>query len=205
MKILSLIRALKSVLYAYDSEQWEKRVGALGTGSYLLGPISCSNPGLVFVGNHSHIFGQANYIIRNGKFIVGDYTGIAQGLTVITGHHISEKGKLFNDCHQMNEQDVIIEDDVRIGAFVTILPGVKIRRGAVVGAGTVLRFSIPPYAVVAGNPAKIVGFRMNPQETLEHEEALYPEDKRLSADELFGNYEKYYFNRKSEIVEYLKL
>ena len=147
MKILSLIRTLKSVLYAYDSDQWEKRVGALGKDSYLRGPISCANPSLIFVGNHSHIFGQANYIIRNGKFIVGDYTGIAQRLTVITGNHISEKGKLFNDCLQLDEQDVIIEDDVRIGAFVTILPGVKIRRGAIIGAGTVLRFSIPPYAV----------------------------------------------------------
>ena len=136
MKILSLIRTLKSVLYAYDSDQWEKRVGALGKDSYLRGPISCANPS-------------------------GDYTGIAQGLTVITGNHISEKGKLFNDCLQLDEQDVIIEDDVRIGAFVTILPGVKIRRGAIIGAGTVLRFSIPPYAVVTGNPAKIVGFRMN--------------------------------------------
>ena len=205
MKILSLIRTLKSVLYAYDSDQWETRVGALGKDSYLRVPISCANPSLIFVGNHSHIFGQANYIIRNGKFIVGDYTGIAQGLTVITGNHISEKGKLFNDCLQLDEQDVIIEDDVRIGAFVTILPGVKIRRGAIIGAGTVLRFSIPPYAVVTGNPAKIVGFRMNPQEALEHEAALYPEEKRLSADELFDNYEKYYFNRMSEIIEYLKV
>ena len=76
MKILSLIRTLKSVLYAYDSDQWEKRVGALGKDSYLRGPISCANPSLIFVGNHSHIFGQANYIIRNGKFIVGDYTGL---------------------------------------------------------------------------------------------------------------------------------
>lgn len=42
MKILSLIRTLKSVLYAYDSDQWEKRVGALGKDSYLRGPISCA-------------------------------------------------------------------------------------------------------------------------------------------------------------------
>ena len=88
---------------------------------------------------------------------------------------------------------------------MTILPGVKIRRGAIIGAGTVLRFSIPPYAVVTGNPAKIVGFRMKPQEAVEHEAALYPEEKRLSADELFDNYEKYYFNRMSEIIEYLKV
>lgn len=46
---------------------------------------------------------------------------------------------------------------------------------------------------------------MNPQEALEHEAALYPEEKRLSADELFDNYEKYYFNRMSEIIEYLKV
>jgi len=52
---------------------------------------------------------------------------------------------------------VFIEDDVFIGARVIIMKGVKIRRGAVVGAGAVVTADVPPYCIVAGNPARVVG------------------------------------------------
>lgn len=51
---------------------------------------------------------------------------------------------------------IIVEDDVWIGAGVTVLPGVRIGRMSVVGANSVLRDNIPPYTVVAGNPAKVI-------------------------------------------------
>ena len=104
----------------------------------------------------------------------------------------------------MKEQEVVIGDDVRIGAFVTLLPGVHIGRGAIIGAGTVLRNDVPPYAIVSGNPAKVIGFRMNPVDILEHEVMLYPKSERLSEDELYNNYEKFYYNRMEEIVKYLE-
>ena len=204
MSIIRKIKALRTVIATYDVKTFEKKLGHLGKGSYLDGPIYCSNPKPIFVGEHSHIFGQANYIIREGKFIVGNYTGIAQGLTVITGDHIFEKGKLCNDSLGMKEQEVVIGDDVRIGAFVTLLPGVHIGRGAIIGAGTVLRNDVPPYAIVSGNPAKVIGFRMNPVDILEHEVMLYPKSERLSEDELYNNYEKFYYNRMEEIVKYLE-
>ena len=55
----------------------------------------------------------------------------------------------------------IIENDVWIGAKSTIMSGVKIHNGAVVGAGSVVTKDVPPYAIVAGNPAKIVKYRFN--------------------------------------------
>lgn len=54
---------------------------------------------------------------------------------------------------------VVIGDDVWLGARVIILPGVKIGTGVVVGAGAVVSRDIPDYAVVVGNPAKIVKYR----------------------------------------------
>ena len=54
---------------------------------------------------------------------------------------------------------VIIEDDVWIGSRVTILPGVTIGEGSVIGASAVVAKSVPPYSVVVGNPAKIVKTR----------------------------------------------
>ena len=52
----------------------------------------------------------------------------------------------------------MVKEGASIGANATILPGVTIGRGAMVGAGAVVVESVPPYAVVAGNPARIVSY-----------------------------------------------
>lgn len=52
---------------------------------------------------------------------------------------------------------VIVEDDVTIGGNCVILPGIKIGQGAVIGAGSVVTKDVPAYAVVYGNPARVVG------------------------------------------------
>jgi maltose O-acetyltransferase len=54
---------------------------------------------------------------------------------------------------------VVIEDDVWIGAHAVIMPGVTIGRGAVVGAGAVVRDDVPPFAIVAGIPARLIRYR----------------------------------------------
>lgn len=51
---------------------------------------------------------------------------------------------------------VVIGNDVWIGSRVTILPGVHIGDGAIIGAGSVVTKDVPPYTIVAGNPAKII-------------------------------------------------
>lgn len=56
---------------------------------------------------------------------------------------------------------ITIEDDVWIGLNVTILSGVKIGKGAVIGASSVVSKDVPPYAIVVGNPAKIIKYRFN--------------------------------------------
>jgi maltose O-acetyltransferase len=57
---------------------------------------------------------------------------------------------------------VIIEDDVWIGARAIILPGRRIGKGAIVGAGSVITKDVPPYAIVGGNPAKVLKYRNQP-------------------------------------------
>ncbi len=54
---------------------------------------------------------------------------------------------------------VVIEDDVWLGARAIVLPGVRIGRGAVIGAGAIVTKDVPPYAVCVGNPARVVRFR----------------------------------------------
>jgi virginiamycin A acetyltransferase len=63
--------------------------------------------------------------------------------------------------HPTCNGDIIIENDVWIGAKSTIMSGVKISNGAVVAAGSVVTKDVPPYAIVGGNPAKIIRYRFN--------------------------------------------
>lgn len=56
-------------------------------------------------------------------------------------------------------KQVVIEDDVWIGARVIILPGVHIGKGSVIGAGSIVTNDVPPYSVVGGNPAKVLKSR----------------------------------------------
>lgn len=53
----------------------------------------------------------------------------------------------------------VIEDDVWLGANVTVLPGRRIGTGSIVGAGAIVTADVPPYSVVAGNPARVIGRR----------------------------------------------
>jgi maltose O-acetyltransferase len=58
-----------------------------------------------------------------------------------------------------NNESVVIEDDVWIGRRTLILPGVRIGKGAIVGAGSVVTKDVLPYAIVGGNPAKVIKMR----------------------------------------------
>ena len=82
------------------------------------------------------------------------------------------------------DADVVIEEDVWIGANVTILKGVHIGRGTIIAAGSVVTHSMPAYCVSGGVPAKIIKYRWTIEEIMEHERLLYSEDNRLSSFDL---------------------
>jgi acetyltransferase-like isoleucine patch superfamily enzyme len=139
------------------------------------------------------------------------WSGAAMGLTVVTGNHTSYEPngqwqKIHAQAPENNfEKDVIVHEDAWLAANVTLLAGTNVGRGAIVGAGSVCRSNIPPYAIVIGNPAKVVGFRFKPEEIIEHEKNLYPEDDRLDLTLLEKNYNKYFLNRLSEIKLFIRL
>ncbi len=99
---------------------------------------------------------------------------------------------------------MVIEEDVWIAANVTLLKGVTVGRGAIVGASSVCLNSIPPYAIVLGNPAKVIGFKFTPEETIAHEKVLYPENERLPLEIIQHTYDKYFIRRIKDIKNYLK-
>lgn len=61
-----------------------------------------------------------------------------------------------NYCPLYSKGPVIIEDNVWIGEKTSILPGVHIGQGSIIGANSVVTKDVPAYSVVAGNPAKII-------------------------------------------------
>lgn len=160
---------------------------------------------------------SADSVIMNtrAKFIIKKWSAAAFGLTVITGGHLSVPGKSHKqvtnkikeelDINKDEDRDIVVEEDVWIGARVTLLRGVTIGRGCIIGAGSVVRGSVPAYAIVTGNPAKVIGFRFNPKEILEHELILYKEEDRLSSDLIQNNYKKYFLERIKEIKDFVKL
>lgn len=95
-----------------------------------------------------------------GKVTIGDGVMIGPECFIYTlNHNISRTDIPMFKQGFAEPKPVTIADDVWIGSRVTILPGVHIGTGAVIGAGAVVSKSVPDYAVVVGNPAKIVKYR----------------------------------------------
>lgn len=170
-------------------------------------PITIKGIENVFMHENTLILGNALIITSKAKFIMKNNSVASEGLTVVTGNHPIVKGELFReragDNDIQNAKDVIIEEDVGIGANVTLLNGVNIGRGAIIGSGSVIRNAVPPYAIMAGNPAKVVSFRFLPDTIVEHEQHLYPKNERLDIDILRKNYQKYFISRIKEIQSFI--
>lgn len=169
----------------------------------------------LYMDENTNIDGGATIMNTRAKVVFKKNSGAAFGLTCVTGNHMSVVGlnlKQINDKikdemdinHEM-DKDIVVEEDVWIGNHVTLLSGVRVGRGSEVGAGSVVRGNIPPYAVVIGNPCKIIGFRFTPEEIIEHEKIQYEESERLPIELLQKNYEKYFLNRMKEIKQFTKL
>lgn len=90
------------------------------------------------------------------------------------GSFISAAPWIFSSSSQLNSSDssVVVGKDVWIGYGATILGGVKIGRGAVVGARALVTRDVPEYAIVAGSPAKVVGTRFDDVDRVSHEAIL---------------------------------
>lgn len=99
------------------------------------------------------------FIECSGGVEIGKYFHTGRGLTIFsTNHNYKSKTKIPYDKIPI-KKPVIIKDFVWLGANVTIVPGVTIGEGVVVGSGSVITKNIPEYAIVGGNPAKVIKYR----------------------------------------------
>lgn len=110
------------------------------------------------IGDNTGIGGDCAFTI--GKLIeIGRNCNLSGGIQVMDSNgHDTDPTSRWNRQPPQHEdvRPVIIRDNVWIGKCCIIFPGVKIGEGSVISAGSVVRMHVPPYSVVAGNPAKVV-------------------------------------------------
>lgn len=100
----------------------------------------------------------------------------------------SWKAVKINKKLQYNKKNTIIAEDVWVGSNSIILSGVHLGVGSVVGAGSVVTKSVPPYAIVAGNPARVIRYRFS-ETTISH--LLSSEWWRKDIDAILEYYENF--------------
>ena len=115
------------------------------------------------------------HVVLPKDFTIGDYSGVGANSVIGSGTIIGNNVMMGPECyiytsnHKHDNTDipmikqgyedvkpVIIADDVWIGSRVTILPGVHIGKGSIIGASAVVTKDVPEYSVCCGNPAQVV-------------------------------------------------
>lgn len=158
-KILD-IRFFLSIIYSYLFSLSFKKVGKNfrfdAFNSTIINPFNIEIGDDVFISRNAHISIHTNLKVGNGVMM-------GPNVTIIGGNHnFSIKGKKMSVLKSGGiNLPIIIEDDVWIGANVTILKGVTIGEGSIVGAGSIVTKDIPRYTIVAGNPAKKIKDRFD--------------------------------------------
>jgi len=125
--------------------------------------------GEINIGDYSYV-GEDTRIWSAKRIKIGDRVLIAHNVNIHDNishplnsndrHHdylhILEKG--FQENNNLREEEIIISDDVWIGFNSIILKGVTIGKGAIIGANTLITEDVPPFAVIVGNPARIIKY-----------------------------------------------
>ena len=142
----------------------------IGVGTHLYGRLLVfPKSGEIVIGEHCYI-GPGAQIWSVGSVTIGDRVFISHGVNIhdSNAHPMSARLRHIQFVHAASPQvedafsairiaPVVIEDDAWVGFNATVLKGVTIGRGAVVGAASVVTADVPPWTVVAGNPARRIG------------------------------------------------
>jgi len=123
-----------------------------------------TNPELISVGSNCN-FAQGVFITGGGGVSIGDWVGFGPDTKIWSVNHRFDDADRPWLVQGWEKAPVVVEDDVWLGANVFVMPGVTIGRGAIVSASAVVNKSIPAYALVSGNPARVIGWRKKPAPT----------------------------------------
>ncbi|MFZ3452664.1 CatB-related O-acetyltransferase [Arthrobacter sp. 7Tela_A1] len=123
-----------------------------------------------------HTYGRPTVFERTARLRIGKFCSIAAGVEIALGNHRTDSvssypfgtlGKWWPSATGISDHssrgDVVIGNDVWIGASSFISSGVTVGHGAVIGAHAVVTKDVAPYSVVGGNPAKVIKYRFDPE------------------------------------------
>ena len=122
------------------------------------------------VGKHTYGAPQVHFFQNPAERIeIGSYCSISAGVSLIAGGEHRTQSVATFPIEQLlgtvpfayTKGPVIIGNDVWIGTNAIILSGVTVGHGAVIGAGAVVSKNVPPYAIVVGNPGRVIKYRFD--------------------------------------------
>lgn len=152
------------------------------TGGKFIRPKEISFGNNVFISNNFHI--SARNLTFGSNIMIGPNLVIE-----CDDHKYNVVGKLMFELQKERTGNfVAIEDDVWLGAAVTILKNVTIGEGAIVGAGSIVTKSVPPYTIAVGNPCKPIKTRFTPSDLENH---LSQVNSKKKSEDIIRNWEKY--------------
>lgn len=139
-----------------------------GTGSVAIAERSCLHRGVILetsdggniaIGSNSHIQPGCQLSAARGSIYIGSEVQIAPACGFYPYSHGMALGRPMREQPVTSKGDITLGNDVWVGYGAILLEGAKVGEGAVVAAGAVVRDEVPPYAIVAGVPSRIVGYR----------------------------------------------
>jgi acetyltransferase-like isoleucine patch superfamily enzyme len=153
--------------YGYAHVEQRRRIQA-GPGLRMSPSVSMRNGERITLGREVHV-GERSCLWAGdstGRITLGDNALLGPEVFITASNYgvVAGKPVMYQD---KVEADVVIGAGAWLGVRVTVLPGVVIGDGAVVGAGSVVTKSLPPNCIAAGVPAKVVGWRPGAHEGAE--------------------------------------
>lgn len=156
---LSANLSTQRVIWPISKQFWKASLGAMGNNVRIMRGTKAVSPNNIRLGENVYI-GERCALYGYANITIGQNALIAREVIILTRNHIfSSLDSPIRD-QGYSVSPVTIEEDVWVGARVTILPGVTIGKGSVVAAGSVVTKDIPEYAIVAGIPARQVKSRL---------------------------------------------
>ncbi len=117
--------------------------------------ISTTINGKIEIGNKTHI-GEGTIIFSDIGIKIGENVIIGPQNIIVDFDHIYESFEIPINQQGIKRKEVKIEEDVWISSHCVITKGVEIRKGSVIGAGSIVNKSIPPYSIAVGAPIRVI-------------------------------------------------